>query len=163
MAVNANDLSQSLALLDRRRLRCNLYRHFDPITSKTWSSHCYRAHRSWPNDRFACIRSIRPVRRSRPSFEHVSVGGRSAASIRCHPRSALAQKPHVAFGSRATDLRRPLNVGLSLNFRRIAVPQQTTFRTIFGTAERAYSAANVRDGGSSFAMISASRWIRLSP
>jgi len=109
-----DDLSQSLALLDRRRLRCDLYRHFDPITSKTWSGHCYSAHRSWPNDRFACIRSIRPVRRSRPSFEHVSVGGRSAAGIRCHPRSALAQKPHVAFGSLAAAARLSWGVRFTL-------------------------------------------------
>jgi transporter family-2 protein len=44
------------------------------------------------------IRSIRSVRRSRPSSQHVSVGGRGPVSIGRHPRSTLAI-PHVRLGS----------------------------------------------------------------
>ena len=54
------------------------------------SSHRYRAYRGRTNDRFAYIRSIRSVRRSRPSTEHAPISGRSTASVGCNPRSALA-------------------------------------------------------------------------
>ena len=44
------------------------------------------------------------------------------------PSLAVNIHRNVADGSRTTDLRCPRNVGSSLNFRRIAVSQQTTFR-----------------------------------
>src|SRR5579872_667324 len=89
IAVNANDLSQPMAVLERRRIWRDLYCDFHPITSEVRSSDGYCPHCGRANDWLDCNRSVRIARSSSPSLEPVSADRRSAADLGCHSRSSV--------------------------------------------------------------------------